>query len=74
MLTSTVESSLFWVVQSSFVVCQEAEKFILMENEIDSLAKSSFTSPAQKTSEYHVLLNEEKHEKEKQKTHLCYED
>lgn len=34
-----------------------------MENKIDSLAKSSFTSPAQKTSKCHILLREEKHEK-----------
>lgn len=35
----------------------------MMENKIISLAKSSFTSPAQKTSKYHIFLKEEKHGK-----------
>lgn len=52
-----------FVLYSSFVICQKAEKFLLMENKIDLLAKSNFTSPAQKTAKCHILLREEKHEK-----------
>lgn len=34
-----------------------------MENKIDPLAKSNFTSPAQKTSKRHIVMRKERHKK-----------
>lgn len=56
-----MEYVLFWKVQ--LCCLSKSWKTSLMKNKIDPLAKSNFTSPAQKTSKRHIVMRKERHKK-----------